>query len=899
MRAKLQPGRVSDAVLPCGARIVVTVFSTVANARVVDMEVAVRVFLANGTELANAVVRTNAQGEFSVEIGDIETAQTPELLAVEVDARNGEGAERALYEAVGKRQTVEGSVYIDAVYELDVVYRCASDGSDDDGRRVPGRAGKYSFAQRWYEDDSVLAAGDGADEHNLYVHDGHSLVNTAELEPSRDCSKPEDYATRNWTRHIRPTLRFEARVKKKRGLAYLPIATGEIAVEWETVDPQGDYVAEGRAMNPARPVTWLRQFFANPNVRGVFTSSTGVAGGYNCPEKYGGLRSNAGGVPTRRVLFAAAEQAELAAGSIASNARSAHTRTSMDEWCSEVLFCPELIGGDRYFFVASLCKPNGDRLRCNSSQGRQRVSVHTRTLTLWREISISQMFRLGGVETDFNWELVCGAYEAAYIKVDKPRAAVDVNGYTVRETITNLFNEKNIYLSWMGHADEAILLPAGLMRSQVSALMETLTKRIITKLSQTCRLPDPNASDAQETGGHDFWMLCCKDISPDTNLAGMYIGNGQFFMSFMDDYTETFVHELGHALYLRHGLTGHSCHRRPSGVWDSPALVSVVPPENLYDHDLGDAVSCVMSYGNACFDKEQNRREHGVEWHFCAVCLLKLRFWNTASLNKEDWFRNLLLDDLLRTPPDPVVALDDADEQCRNPECHDCARIVWPAAYGGQVGEYLPLTTLVRPEAAANEMGEISWVNLRGAPGYELTSSAADVGEVTPGGWLELKSVGQTTVTSRLAGRTLGTFDVAVLAAPHVPWQVHTRKIFINPFAGVPPGPEAREFLCNYTEELQMHVCINGTRFFHLKAGTMNAVSSDTLTHLGHDRAEWTSSIDGTEFVSIRTDGTGDETRSAFLACMDGDAAFEVRLAAAPVLVVPLLAAVVDGGGGD
>lgn len=95
------------------------------------------------------------------------------------------------------------------------------------------------------------------------------------------------------------------------------------------------------------------------------------------------------------------------------------------------------------------------------------------------------------------------------------------------------------------------------------------------------------------------------------------------------------AHELAHGLYLRHSVTKRKLAKRNKPGWGATGTetrVKIMPPDFFYDHDPGDAVSCLMSYCVVPPDKE----------HFCAVCLLKLRLWDTVKMANDDEFKKMV-----------------------------------------------------------------------------------------------------------------------------------------------------------------------------------------------------------------------------------------------------------------
>jgi hypothetical protein len=74
------------------------------------------------------------------------------------------------------------------------------------------------------------------------------------------------------------------------------------------------------------------------------------------------------------------------------------------------------------------------------------------------------------------------------------------------------------------------------------------------------------------------------------------------------------IHESGHCLYMRHHYT-----TKTPQVWSPTTPTNT---DNPLDHD-NDDIACVMGY-------------QSLPWHFCGLCILKLRGWNESALSMTD-----------------------------------------------------------------------------------------------------------------------------------------------------------------------------------------------------------------------------------------------------------------------
>lgn len=157
-------------------------------------------------------------------------------------------------------------------------------------------------------------------------------------------------------------------------------------------------------------------------------------------------------------------------------------------------------------------------------------------------------------------------------------------------------------------------------------------------------------SDSSEEGKQiGMCYLLCHKPSPNTNVCGRFEGGKLFFFVDTGDIPNTFTHELGHALFLHHaatkvikgsdsvtGIDFHYIARKGKGFDDSYG-----PAWN--EHDSDDMVSCVMSYLCDYYDNSAVH-PYGVDWHFCGVCIKKLRFYDPDNMIRCDkpTFRKLL-----------------------------------------------------------------------------------------------------------------------------------------------------------------------------------------------------------------------------------------------------------------
>jgi hypothetical protein len=122
------------------------------------------------------------------------------------------------------------------------------------------------------------------------------------------------------------------------------------------------------------------------------------------------------------------------------------------------------------------------------------------------------------------------------------------------------------------------------------------------------------------------------------------------------DVAVNLAHELGHALFLMEGATRFHEHyfkeykfgvvvteyakgNKKHDPWHNALRTLTNPSWDL--HDSEDMISCIMSYENDSCEYENNQPKkvvNPVNWHFCGVCLLLLRFYDENKLIKNNIF---------------------------------------------------------------------------------------------------------------------------------------------------------------------------------------------------------------------------------------------------------------------
>lgn len=377
----------------------------------------------------------------------------------------------------------------------------------------------------------------------------------------------------------------------------------------------------------------------------------------------------------------------------------------------EVFLRPPPILGDNYMLKVTIMRAKyAARLRDNN--GRQCKDFQTPTLTVWKRVRIHMIaYQEGANYKAIKWEEVKRAYRDAFIDVTDATYAFEIkNNEWMNIYLTKyVYGPHNVYSNlWMVGAWTAYRLtaqcsqdlkkysfPQGTDAAGNSLvpddnwntnsswdLLGLLAKEIIkAKLSGTPGArPGPGWDWEHYADPSKYWetfkdpskgrkigicLLFCQKPSDNSNVCGAHSGGKIFYMVPNGDVTNTFVHEMGHALFLEHGATAVARATRHPGA----LLPPVVPAAEIralseasivirteasgssgpfFDqHDSEDMVSCVMSYSCDRYDGKGNLlpkkgkpkayvviHDNPTDWHFCGVCLLQLRFYDGERMLK-------------------------------------------------------------------------------------------------------------------------------------------------------------------------------------------------------------------------------------------------------------------------
>jgi hypothetical protein len=342
-------------------------------------------------------------------------------------------------------------------------------------------------------------------------------------------------------------------------------------------------------------------------------------------------------------------------------------------------FCPPFIPGDNYVLRVSLTdsseKPvifeqeSPKRVQENSNDLKIKW-FDTPIITLWKRVRIHMIVHQESFSYNtLKWQEIKRVYEDAFIIIEKPPP----------QRVMSI-----LYKEWMGYLEKFVYnrrqqsnwenykkAKSEIHKDNFSNFSfpqrhekvvgsEQLTPPLENRVDKDFTAPNllaklahriikeklekdsssiswkqfGNLSQGKKIG---FCVLICKKPSPLNIVAGRYDGAKLFWVTDKKDITQTFVHELGHALFLEHGATkvDRILHGAPGfGGIIVKSLEGASAGPYFSEHDSEDMVPCVMSYYNSYYDNDGRKlkADTPVDWHFCGVCLLRLRFYDPNQL---------------------------------------------------------------------------------------------------------------------------------------------------------------------------------------------------------------------------------------------------------------------------
>lgn len=349
---------------------------------------------------------------------------------------------------------------------------------------------------------------------------------------------------------------------------------------------------------------------------------------------------------------------------------------------SDVLFIPPPVGGDNYRFLVALTDAGGTDVRTLEDKNRsiylqdhlRRNIPHphfyvTARFTVWRRIDVRLQVWTNKLTADpVGWGAVRSSYAQAFVELVGPidRKELTFEGWRrqikdyMRDegiqvpgiNLPNRFKRKDFkqwfwpvfmrnvpngwnpprYNQWVAQfqADNGRPPNANERKAYRQAQWEDkldwdftagIARRSIAKVCTDEGIPAPGRSSRQ-MNSEGFYMFLTQRAFPNATSLGMYLAEQQFFMRGVPSPTVTFAHELGHGLYLRHGITSLFIDdavflMNADNTNERVFLYSLKRDCYPLDHDHKNTVDCIMSYDNDT-----------ITTNFCGGCLFHLRFYD-------------------------------------------------------------------------------------------------------------------------------------------------------------------------------------------------------------------------------------------------------------------------------
>lgn len=358
---------------------------------------------------------------------------------------------------------------------------------------------------------------------------------------------------------------------------------------------------------------------------------------------------------------------------------------------ADMAFCPWPAGGDNYRFLITLIDDSGQDVRLSQENGRAvelidetgAVIPSPRAYTsgrfvIWKRLNIKLVVLVNGVASStIDWNSIRGMYRKSFIEVTPPADPAGYHALTAQAWLTELqdpaiFPDAADRTALAGIATAAPpndlaavyqhnFFPAAVVNARnTDAVLydkvEPLARNIInhTCAALTPPLQSPNDGPGlAQTDPDGYYLVLIRQLTPTSSNVGASFGDRQFWFASLRTIpgttttvdaaaytTHTCQHEMGHAMYLRHGhvlirpaVYWASGSRRPQNI----QLIDGSPmPVNsfnaLMDHDQSDAYNCLMSYTRPLQNAEA-----------CGMCRLTLRFYDRVAIQQQVNFRDRIL----------------------------------------------------------------------------------------------------------------------------------------------------------------------------------------------------------------------------------------------------------------
>ncbi|MEM3403985.1 MAG: hypothetical protein QXJ17_05590 [Nitrososphaeria archaeon] len=419
-------------------------------------------------------------------------------------------------------------------------------------------------------------------------------------------------------------------------------------------------------------------------------------------------------------------------------------------------FHPPPIAGDNYKIRVKLISSSGAEvlLRDKPDSAFYPLYFQTPTITIWKKVKVEMVAIQEGLDYSMlGWSKIKRAYRDAYIEIEE---AADDRRYIITRDEWMSYLGRVVYDEWRSHEWEEYI-----KQSYHQYHIDDFKKYSFPQdhtfdtpsVPNSDRLTPPD--DDPDHPNNTTWeflgriaravirdklgnsnyrrlgqpkngfrlgicVLFCKPPFDGSTVGGSYIWDKMFYMVSSGDVANTFVHEMGHALFLDHGATAFNTEADFPFTTRTEESGSSGP---FWDnHDSQDMITCIMSY----------EVDSPVEWHFCGLCLLVLRLYDRHHMlsGPNDTLRKVLYPgsaDLCwtETVKNKVVEPDGFEYET-----------FFLKIYRGNpgpmsIGKSLRLLALYPPEGVENNLHQDFWKDLSRFPRGRWVSSNPSVATVS------------------------------------------------------------------------------------------------------------------------------------------------------------------------
>jgi hypothetical protein len=537
--------------------------------------------------------------------------------------------------------------------------------------------------------------------------------NTANGDPEtkeKCLSRDKYYHTHNLTEDLDTFVPFHIEVRKHVGTSTKvtePVKDDEVNIVFEFTDPSEETAnIKGPEHKKNSSPRTGRKFIEN-FILGVKNAQSGVKDD-NCIDEFAsnifGLKCRKLGehIKASKILYYESRNGLRQPLQSDSSLKETYAKMKVAaskekghlEGIASFLFNPAIVLGDNYILKVTVTDSDNKPMVLNDGHGKKVVDFHTPKITIWKRVRIHMLIQQHEMNyEDIKWNEVKNAYRDAFIIIEEPLRKIKI---PVEDWMKYL--EKTAYrvyqnVNWEKYKKEYEKDPKRrIIRRQFGKFSfpqkdsridgsENLTPKdelneefptwntcdLLSELAiniiknklenDTAKVGDNLGRlkwdlfrDPTKSKKYGICVLVCRRPSENSIFGGGHVGGKIIFLVQNGDLTRALVHELGHALFLHHGITSE-CElfttNAKGKLADAPIACRSNKPGEVgpyyYEHDSDDMVSCVMSYGSDYYnvkgkkllDSAKNlleKNDHPVDWHFCGVCLLKLRFYEPTKM---------------------------------------------------------------------------------------------------------------------------------------------------------------------------------------------------------------------------------------------------------------------------